>query len=87
MYIVYLNGEYRKVMQLYTDSVKEQEKIENRFLEYNEKIEKLYKEISDLKLEKSNLIQDKEKLKRTILQLKKINTELKTKISTLEDMY
>ena len=87
MYIVYLNGEYKKVMQLYSDAVKEQEKIEGKFFEYNEKIEKLYREISDLKIEKANLNQDKEQLKRMIEQLKKVNQELKAKIATLEDIY
>ncbi len=87
MYIVYLNGEYKKVMQLYSDAIKEQEKMEGKFFEYNEKVEKLYKEISDLKIEKANLIQDKEHLKKQILKLKKINEELKAKIATLEDIY
>ncbi|GEM_PF-5736524 len=87
MYIVYLNSEFKRIMNLYSEAIQEQEKMEKKFLEYNEKTEAFYKEIADLKVDNNNLNQDKELLKRKLEVSVKTIEALKAKVASLEDIY
>ena len=58
MYIVYIHSEYNKIMVLYSKAVEEKKKLEDGLLEFNSKIDKLYKEITDLKVEKAKLVDE-----------------------------
>ena len=66
MYIVYIHAEYNKIVTLYSKTVEEQKRLEDNLLEFNGKMDKLYKEITNLKVEKTKLEDENKQLKSRI---------------------
>jgi predicted nuclease with TOPRIM domain len=84
MYIVYIHSEYNKIVGLYTKTVEEHKKLQGNLLEFNTKIDKLYKEISDLKVEKTKLADENKTLKSRVTNLKNITNKLREKMKEMQ---
>ncbi len=84
MYIVYIHSEYNKIVTLYTKTVEEHKKLEENLLEFNSRIDKLYKEITDLKVEKAKLVDENKTLKSRVTNLKNITNKLREKMKEMQ---
>ena len=84
MYIVYIHSEYYKITTLYSKTVEEHKKLENNLLEFNGRMDKLYKEITNLKVEKTKLEDENKQLKSRINNLRNITNKLREKLKEMQ---
>ncbi len=84
MYIVYLHTEFQKIVNLYSEVVEEKQKYQDNLIDFNGKLDKLYKEISTLKVDKAKLEDENKILKSRITNLKNITKKLREKVKEMQ---